>query len=48
MAARQGQRLPVVAVLRDIQPVAAGPFKFAAAFGLCSIGYLAVYPISQP
>jgi hypothetical protein len=48
MVARRGERLLVVAVLRDIQPVVAGPFKFAAAFGLCSTGYLAVYPISQP
>ncbi len=43
-----GEPLPVAAVLRDIQPVAAGPFKFAAAFRPCSIGHLAVHPISQP
>jgi hypothetical protein len=48
MVARLGERLLVVAVLLDIQPVAAAPFEFAAAFGLGSIGHLAVYPISQP
>ena len=43
-----GETLPVVAVLRDILSVAARPFKFAAAFGPCSIGHLAAYPIPQP
>jgi uncharacterized membrane protein HdeD (DUF308 family) len=42
-----GETLPVAAVLRGIQLIAAGPFKFAPAFRLCSIGHLAVHPISQ-
>jgi uncharacterized membrane protein HdeD (DUF308 family) len=43
-----GETLPVATVLRGIQLIAAGPFKFAAAFRLCSIGNLTVHPISQP
>jgi uncharacterized membrane protein HdeD (DUF308 family) len=43
-----GATLPVAAVLRGIQLIAAGPFKFAAAFRPRSIGHRAVNPISQP
>ena len=43
-----GETLPVPAVLRDIELIAAGPFKFAAAFRPCSVGHVAVDPISQP
>jgi hypothetical protein len=46
--ARPGETLPVAAVLSDIQLIAAGPLKFAAAFPLCPIGHAAVHPISQP
>ena len=42
-----GETLPVDAVLRGVQLIAPGPFKFASAFRLCSIGHLAVHPISQ-
>jgi hypothetical protein len=44
----RGATHPVVAILCDIQLIAAGPFKFAAAFRPCSIGHLGVNPISQP
>jgi uncharacterized membrane protein HdeD (DUF308 family) len=43
-----GETLPVAAVLRGIQLIAAGPVKFAAAFHPCSTGHVAVHPISQP
>jgi uncharacterized membrane protein HdeD (DUF308 family) len=43
-----GATLLVAAVLCDIQLIAAGPFKFAAALRPRSIGHLAVNPISQP
>ena len=44
----RGGHIPYKGVLRDIQLIAAGPFKFAAAFRPCSIGHVAVGPISQP
>ena len=43
-----GETLPVAAVRRSIQLLAAGPFKFAAAVRLCSIHNLAVLQIVQP
>jgi uncharacterized membrane protein HdeD (DUF308 family) len=43
-----GETLPVAAILRGNQLIAAGPFKFAAVFRRCSIGHVAVDPITQP
>ena len=43
-----GQALPVAAILCDIQLIAAGPFRFAAAVRPCPTGHRAVNSISQP
>jgi hypothetical protein len=43
-----GETLPVAVVPRGIQLIAAGPFKFAAAFRACSIGHFSVHRILQP
>jgi uncharacterized membrane protein HdeD (DUF308 family) len=43
-----GETLPVAVAPRGIQLIAAGPFKFAAAFRASSIGQFSVHRISQP
>jgi uncharacterized membrane protein HdeD (DUF308 family) len=42
-----GETLPAAAILRGIELIAAGPFRFAPAVRACSIGHLAVLPIVQ-
>jgi hypothetical protein len=42
-----GGTLPVAAIPRGIQLIAAGPVTFAAGLRACPIGHLAVHRISQ-